>query len=170
MCLTTISGKNFISTTFSGLANITQGINEVADYNYKAQIALNNAKYAQNEAHNEMQKGIEEARKEKISGLQEASKTNSKNAAGGFDIQSGSNKFNYLDDILISEYNADSTQKEHRQKANSYLSQAQNYYSEARQNKSSTTKFLLSQTSSYLGGLKQELPEYMKGNDVKRWT
>ena len=60
--------------------------------------------------------------------------------------------------------------KEHRQKANSYLSQAQNYYSEAWQNKSSTTKFLLSQTSSYLGGLKQELPEYMKGNDVKRWT
>lgn len=98
---------------------------------YRTQIAINNAKAAQNEALRQKQLGIEKSRIEKINSMQEIAKIKSKNSASNLDISSNTNNYNYQDVLNSSKLQADIIKKEYDVKANEYFKKANSYLNQA---------------------------------------
>lgn len=94
---------------------------------YRSQVAITNAKNAQNEAKKQIQLGIEKSRNEKISGIQKANALLAQNASSNTDAFSQTNLQNFSDIKDISFSNADSIQDGYYAKADTYFSKANSY-------------------------------------------
>lgn len=146
------------SSILSGIASIAGIINKVNDVNqtvqeqdYRAQVAINNAKTAENEALRQRQLGIDESRREKILGFQEANKMAAKNAASGFNVSSETMTYGY-NDVLSSAYsNAESIKEAYELNAQSYDDQAKSYYESASLAKENAKNYLLNSALVGLG-------------------
>ena len=91
MCNAAINLTDIVSGTLN-VAKMTSSIqNDNQQLKYQTQIAINNAKQAQNEALRQKQIGIDEARLEKIKGMQKLNSQIAKNSANGFSDASSSN-------------------------------------------------------------------------------
>lgn len=103
-----------------------------ANNEYRTQVALNNAKIAQNEALKQKQIGIEKSRLEKISSMQDVAKLQAKSAASNFDTSSQTNKYNYQDVLNSAQLQSKYIQKEYDLQANEYFNQANSYINQAK--------------------------------------
>lgn len=111
--------------------SVSEYSNLKANNEYRTQVAINNAKIAQNEALRQKQIGLEKSRLEKISSLQEVSKIQAQNAASNFDLSSQTNKYNYQDALNSSQMQANYIQNEYNLKANEYFNRANGYINQA---------------------------------------
>ena len=102
-------------------------ISQKANNDYRTQVALANAKYAQNEAHRQQQLGINKARAEKISGIQEANKFAASQAASNLDSSSLNSSLAYRDYLTNADINSSIVKDEYNAKAQSYFTQANSY-------------------------------------------
>ena len=105
--------------------------NERKENKYRTQIAINNAKNAQNEALRQKQMGIEKSRIEKIAGMQKMNNKIAKDSASGFDLNSLTNQYNYSDILSSSDESAKNIQNEYNQAAENYFRTANSYLNEA---------------------------------------
>lgn len=110
----------------TGASIITSSMQQKTE-EYKTQIALNQAKSAQNEAQRQRQLGIEQAREERIEGLKNISRMQAQNAASGFDVYSTTNMYNYEDMDIEYQNNAQNILESYYAKAQGYDEQAQSY-------------------------------------------
>ena len=120
-----------VGVTKVALNSTSKYSNLKANNEYRTQVAINNAKIAQNEALKQKQLGIEKSRLEKISSLQEISKLKSRNSASNLDIDSNTSRFNYQDVLDSSEIQANFIKKEYDSKANEYFKKANSYLNQA---------------------------------------
>ena len=121
------------------------------NYKYRTQVALNNAKMAQNEALKEKQLGIEKARLEKISGLQKISKMQAKNSASNLDMMSQTNRLAYQDALDYSNANANLVKSQHDLQAQNYFNQANSYLNQAQIYKKQYRQSMFDYTFNALG-------------------
>lgn len=147
-----------VSSAFQMFDSATSAISAVSDfktnrenYAYRTQIALNNAKEAQNEAMRQTQLGIEKSRLEKIQGLREVSKLQAQNSASGLDMASQTSSLAYQDAMDLSSQSANTIKKEYDTKAKSYFSQASSYFSEAQTYQNQYNKSLFDYSLNALG-------------------
>ena len=129
---------------------------------YRTQAALNNVKIAQNEALRQQQLGINAARQEKIDGIRERNMMIAKNAASGFNIDSGTNLYNYQDTIDKANLNADIVKNSYDIKADSYFNQANSYLSGAGQYQTEYKNSLFNTAHNTLGGMKKVADDWYK--------
>lgn len=134
------------------------------NYDYRKQVALNNAKTAQNEAMRQKQLGIEASRKEKISALQEVNKTRARNSASNLDSMSETNKIAYSGMIDLSESSAKNTQKEYDLRSHDYFNQANDYLNQINYYKKDYTNSFLTTTYNALGKYKKVADDWY-GNE-----
>lgn len=134
-------------------SNILSAKAESKNLKYKTQIALNNAKSAQNEALRQQQLGIEEARKEKIEGIKEANLQTAKNAASGLDAASSTSIQNYQDTIDTANANAASVKNQYDLKADSYFDSANSYLNQINEYNNSYNASLYSNAINSLGSV-----------------
>ena len=111
--------------------SVSEYSNIKANNEYRTQVAINNAKIAQNEALKQKQIGLEKSRLEKISSMQEISKNRAQNAASNFDLSSDTNEYNYQDMLNMSQLQANYIQNEYNAKANDYFNRANSYINQA---------------------------------------
>ncbi len=121
---------NTATSVVSGISNIK---NEKRNLKYKTQIAINNAKAANNEALRQNQLGIEQARKEKIEGIKNMKTQMAKNASNGFDMNSNTNLQSYQDTINNANSNAETIKNDYSFKADSYFDKARDYLGNIKQ-------------------------------------
>ena len=166
--------SNMLSGVLKGVgvvSNVASTIEDVrsnkANSAYQTQVALNNAKIAQNEAMRQRQIGIEKSRLEKIAGLQEISQLQAKNSASNLDMMSKTNQLAYQDVFNLSNNKASAVQKEYNTNANSYFSQANNYYNQANSYKNKYNQSLFGYATNALGKYSQVAYDwYMDKEDV----
>ena len=145
-------------STIAGVtSSIQQGNAQQAMYNYKAQIELNNAGIAQQNAGQERQAGIEDARMQRLKAMQTIGTQQAAMASNNIDVTSGTPldliedtaTFGELD-ALMSEYNAE-------KRALAYEQQAQNFANQANldiiSGKNARTSGYLNAFSSGISGL-----------------
>ena len=120
-----------VQTAFNVAGTIT---NKISDYNqqtkaneYRAQVAINNIKNANDEARNQMQIGIEKAREEKIEGLKKASQMLARNSSSASSAVSESNLLNLQDIQNSADSNARNILNSYNIKADSYFQKANGY-------------------------------------------
>ncbi len=171
MCTPTDAIKS-VGQTLKFVSNIFTPINTVVsvanDAKYKTQVAINNAKSAENEAMRLQQLGIEESRREKIIGIQNANKLLAQNAAGGMDISSGTNSYAYQDVIDSAYSDAQNTLNDYEYQAQSYFNQANDYISDANYDIASTNNYLLNYAVTGLGNAGLATKEWFIQKDKER--
>ena len=118
---------------------------------YRAQVAINNIKNAQDEANRQTQLGIDKAREERISGLKRASLLLANNASSNTNAMSDSNLQNYYDTTQISFKNAENIENTYNLKADSYIEKANNYLSNYNASQKLYKKSALKQNINSLG-------------------
>ncbi|MBQ7287561.1 MAG: hypothetical protein IJW73_07365 [Candidatus Gastranaerophilales bacterium] len=133
----------------------TDFITEKNNHDYRTQIALNNAKYAQNEAHRQMQLGIDKSRAQKIAGLTEANKLIAQQGASNLDNSSFNSDLAYQDVIENSNIASKITKNEYNASANSYFKQANAYLNQANSYQKQYNKNLFMSGFNSLGQLNQ---------------
>lgn len=134
-----------------------------ANYAYRTQVALNNAKMAQNEAMRQKQLGIEKSRVEKIAGIKELNTLKAKNSASNLDLTSETNLQAYQDTLDMSKLNAGSIAKEYDVNAKSYFAKANDYLNEANSYKKEYKNSLWDFSLNSLGGFGQVASEWYGG-------
>lgn len=152
MLLGVLKGVGVVSNVASTIEDVR---NNKANSVYQTQVALNNAKIAQNEAMRQRQIGIEKSRLEKIAGLQELSQLQAKNSASNLDMMSKTNQLAYQDVFNLSNAKAGTIQKEYNTSANSYFNQAYSYYNQANSYKDKYNQSLFSYGANALGKYSQ---------------
>lgn len=130
-----LTASKFIMDTASNVAEYQKS---KAQNTYRAQVAINNAKIANDEALKQKQMGIDKARAEKIEGLSEQSKLMAQNSASGFDISSNTNLFNYEDVVNKADNEASDIKKQYDNNAQSYFNKAGEYLTDAENIKKSS--------------------------------
>ena len=152
--------SGFLGAAFKGVEAVQNVSSTILNYKtnkdiyaYRTQIALNNAKVAQDEAMRQKQLGIEKSRLEKISGLQEVNKLKAQNSASGLDAMSQTNTLNYQDALNLSKINANSTKKEYDSQADSYFDQAHSYLNQAQTYQKQYNQSLFDYSLNALGKL-----------------
>ena len=121
------------------------------NYEYRTQVALNNAKKAENEARRQEQLGIEKSRQEKIEGIQKANQLKAINSASNLDVNSQTNMLAYEDIMEYSDFNADNILNQYEQSANNYFNQANSYLEEVQQYKKQYNQSLFDFALNALG-------------------
>lgn len=123
-----------VSLVVNGLKITTQvasTVNEVKtqemNNKYRAQVAINNVKEAQNNAKELQQAGIEKSRLQKIEGLRQIERQKAQNGANGFNLNSFTNTQSYDDTLSGYNSNAQNILDDYNSKADSYYSKANNY-------------------------------------------
>lgn len=127
---------------------------QLKEQQYRAQIAVNNIKEAQNDALAQKQIGIEKSRVEKLDGIKKANTILAQQASSGVDASSDTNTQNYYD--LLSGYfsNANDIENFYNTKAESYFSKANSYFNEySSSNKSGSSNF--NKAINFLGSSKK---------------
>ena len=138
-----------VAGTAVGLIN--QQSEAKANNQYRVQVALNNAKNANEEALRQKQLGINKSRQDKINGLYEASRLKAQNSASGLDIQSQTSEMAYQDILNNSFDSAENTKSEYDRVANSYFNQANSYLKEANVNNKQYNNSVFSNALNALG-------------------
>lgn len=133
---------------------------------YRVQIALNNAKNANNQALREKQLGIEKSRLEKISGLSEASKIKAINSASNLDSSSQTNNLNYLDAINLSYSNSQNIKNNYDIKAQSYFDKANSYINQANMYEKNYNNSLLAFADNALGKTQKVSANWYSNNST----
>ena len=130
--------QDYINIISDSALNIVQGFKydndskkQYENYNYRKQIAINNALIEQDNAHKAMQEGIESSRKEKLQSIQEANKLKVRNSASGFSLNSDTSQEQYDDIISQGEIIAKNELDLYNEKANNYYSRANGYLEQA---------------------------------------
>lgn len=134
-------------------------------HEYRTQVAINNAKSAQNEALRQRQLGINESRLERISGIKEANKLKVQNSASGFDINSDTNLYSYKDTLNQSESSANAIKNNYELSANSYFNQANSYLAQAKQNQRDYNNSLFSTALNGLGSVNKVAQNWYKATN-----
>jgi len=167
------------STTGSLFQNVMNGLNvasgvmgTISEYKtnkanaaYQTQIALNNAKIAQNEALRQKQLGIEKSRLEKISGMQEVNKQKALYAASNLDMMSQTSQMAYQDTLNMAQINADVAKKEYDIAANSYFNQANSYLNQAQSYKNQYNQSLFANSMNALGKFSQVASDWYSNKE-----
>lgn len=166
MCTPTMIASQASSGLFEGVLKGIGALNSAVttisgykankeNYAYRTQIALNNAKIAQNEALRQKQLGIEKARLEKINALQDLSKMQARNSASNFDAMSQTNKYAYQDMFNISNVNAKAIDEQYSMQSDKYFNQATNYLKQADDYKRQHDQSVFNYSFNALGKFKQ---------------
>lgn len=152
------SSANIVDTVFGIVGGASNLANKVSsykanktNYEYQTQLALNNARMAQEMGLTQKQLGIEKSRLEKIESLQKISKIKAQNSASGLDSMSGTNKLVYDDVAYANEINAQAIKNSYDISAKSYFNQANNYLNQANNYKELYKKSLFNQSMNALG-------------------
>ena len=143
-----LKGAGLVNSTTSILGAFNSDKENLA---YRTQIALNNAKIAENEALRQKQLGIENARLEKISGLQELGKIQARNSASNLDMMSQTNKMIYRDALNYAQTNANQIKNKYDLQADNYFNQANKYLNEAKKYKKQYSDYVLDYSFAALG-------------------
>lgn len=152
MCTPALGAISAISSIATGVLGEVSNIKSNRDnYKYRTQVALNNAKIAQDEALRQQQLGIEKSRLEKIEGIQKANKLKAINSASGFDLNSQTNTLAYQDVTDLADYNAENIKKEYEVRADSYFNQANSYLNSAKQARKEYNQSLFDYSLNALG-------------------
>ena len=176
MCTPTSGLIEPATNAFSGLFSVVKGTGQVisgisqyknnkANYAYQTQIALNNAKIAQNEALRQKQLGLEKSRLEKISTLQEVNKLKAKNASHGLDLMSSTNQMAYEDVWNLGDLNSDLIKKEYDYNANSYFNQANSHLNQANNYKKQYKQSVFDYSLNALGKIGQVASEWYENRE-----
>ncbi|MBQ8848479.1 MAG: hypothetical protein IJ003_05995 [Candidatus Gastranaerophilales bacterium] len=151
MCNAAINLTDIVSGTLN-VAKMTSSIqNDNQQLKYQTQIAINNAKQAQNEALRQKQIGIDEARLEKIKGMQKLNSQIAKNSANGFDAYSQTNIENYSDIYSDTLNSANAVKNNYDNSAIDYFQTANEYLNQAKQTKKQYNSNLFKKGMTYLG-------------------
>ena len=110
---------------------------------YRTQVALYNAKQAQNEAHRQQQIGIEKARVQKIEGIYQANNVLAKQSASNLDGTSFNSNLAYQDILDNSNMQSKVVKNEYFSKANDYFKQANSYLNQLNYNQKQYNKNLV---------------------------
>lgn len=151
MCTTALALSDVISGSMNVIKTVSGIKQQDAQYKYQTQIAINNAKQAQNEAFQQKQIGIDEARLEKIKGLRQVNEQIAKNSSSGFDVNSLTNQLNYGDILTTANNSSSLVKSKYFQNANSYLQSANSYLDKAKQIKKEYNDNLFEKGMTYLG-------------------
>ena len=150
MCVPTNLGN-----AFSAISSVVGTINEYntirKNNEYRTEVAINNAKIAQNEALRQKQLGIEKARIETMEGMKNASRLKAKNAASNLDFASFTSELGYNDILNNSFSSANSIEKQYDNTAQNYFNQANNYLSQANNYKNLFDNSITSYSMNALG-------------------
>ena len=122
---------------------------------YRTQVALYNAKQAQNEAHRQMQLGIDKSRAEKIAGMQETNQLMAKQGASNFDISSFNSNLEQQDIQYSADLQSDIIKKSYTSSANNYFKQANSYLNLAKSYQAQYNKNLVTSGVKALGESKK---------------
>ncbi len=101
------------------------------NYDYRIQMAVNNANLAKNEALKQQQMGIDSSRKEYLDKSRQIAALKAKNAASNLDIYSSTDMFNYNDINDMALNSSQDVKDQYQQKANSYFDKANDYLYQA---------------------------------------
>lgn len=142
---------SILNTAISGAKAIGEVSNMKSNYAYQTQIALNNAKNAQNEALRQKQLGIEKSRLEKISGLQETNKLKAINAANNLDMMSQTAQLSYQDVQDSANNSANSIKSSYDAVSESYFARANSYLETAKNYKKEYNKSIFNHSLNALG-------------------
>ena len=138
-----------------GVINLASAANKIntekQENKYRTQIAINNAKNAQNEALRQKQMGIDASRQEKIQGIQEVSKKRVQSASGGFSSLDGTNQFIYQDVLSGANFEAQKVKNSFDLKADSYFDKANEYLNQASKNTKDYNTLVFQKGMQYLG-------------------
>lgn len=151
---------SILNTAISGAKAIGEVSNMKSNYAYQTQIALNNAKNAQNEALRQKQLGIEKSRLEKISGLQEVNKLKAINAANNLDMMSGTSQLSYQDIENSANISANSIKSAYDATSESYFARANSYLETAKNYKKDYNKSIFNYSLNALGKMNQVANEW----------
>lgn len=151
---------SILNTAISGAKTISEVSNMKSNYAYQTQIALNNAKNAQNEALRQKQLGIEKSRLEKISGLQEVNKLKAINAANNLDMMSGTSQLSYQDVQDSANNSANSIKSSYDAASESYFARANSYLETAKNYKKEYNKSIFNYSLNALGKMNQVASEW----------
>ena len=130
------------------------------EFKYRQQLAINNAKRANNEALRQKQLGIDEARKEKIQGIQEANRQKAINSAINFDLNSETLNNTYEDIINQYKNQAKTIENSYNMKSNQYFTQANSYLNQAKQANDSYKNYILKTSINSLDDFGQVSSEW----------
>jgi type II secretory pathway pseudopilin PulG len=140
-----------LSSALSVTNVIVQNNQQAKNNEYRAQVAVNNIRNAQNEAKRQTQLGIEKAREERLNGLKSASALLAKNASSNTDVYSGSNLYNYEDASKEYFQNALNIENSYNYKADKYIEKANNYLTNYNMESKLSKKSALKQNINSLG-------------------
>lgn len=162
MCIPEVVGATI--STVTGITSKAIQINQQSkEFKYRQQLAINNAKNANNEALRQKQLGIDESRKEKILGLKEASRQKAINSAGNFNLNSETLNFGQND--ILNQYNnqAKAIENSYNLKSDYYFNQANSYLNQANQTNKSYKNYVFNTSINSLNELSQVSQEWYKG-------
>lgn len=151
MCIPSDGAMQAISTIVGGTNDYWEYRQEKENYEYRTQVALNNAKKAENEARRQEQLGIEKSRQEKIEGIQKANQLKAINSASNLDINSETSMLAYEDILEYSDFNAENILNQYEQNANNYFDQANSYLEDVQQYNKLSNQSLFDYALSALG-------------------
>lgn len=119
------------STAISVTSSVQQANAQQAQAEYEAQVNMQNAKIAQENAAQERQTGIEEARLQRMKTLQAVGSQQAAMAANGVDISQGTSLDIVEDTAAMGELDALQLQYNYEKKALAYEQQANNFTNQA---------------------------------------
>lgn len=153
-------GNLLFNLTSSLASNATEYYANKDNLKYRTQIALNNAKNAQNEALRQKQLGIDSARLEKIEGIRAANILKAQNSATGLDVSSQTSKYSYEDVYQQADINANLARKEYDLNSSAYFRQANNYLNEVNNYQKSYNNALFNNALNALGKTQKVAEEW----------
>ncbi|MBR5303652.1 MAG: hypothetical protein IKU37_02365 [Candidatus Gastranaerophilales bacterium] len=168
------ASSSLLGGIFKGVGVLGSVVSTVSDYKtnkdnneYRMQVALNNAKIAQNEALRQKQLGIEKARREKISGLQEISRLQAKNSASNLDMSSYTNKIAYQDVLNFYDTNSQTAKSQYDLQANNYFNQANSYLNQAQIYKNQYNQSIFDYSLNALGKFNRVAADWYKNGEER---
>ena len=153
MCIPGASAFEHIQSAMNLASTINEVQTQKKEAKYRTQIAINNAKNAQNEALRQKQMGIEESRKEKVLGIQEANKKLVQNASNGFSALDGTNQFLYQDIHNQADYKSDKITSLYNLRADSYFNKANDFLNQANKYSKDYNSSMFQKGMQYLGNV-----------------
>ena len=165
MCVPGVSAFDNVQGIIGVASTVGDFVQERKENKYRTQVAVNNAKNAQNEALRQKQMGIEKAREEKIAGIEQKNRQIAINSAGGFDAMSGTNQYSYQDIKDKANSSAISAQKSYNLQADSYFDTANSYLKQANEYNRSYNASFFQNSLQYLGNASKVAQNwYSKGS------
>ncbi|MBQ4646397.1 MAG: hypothetical protein IJB79_03520 [Candidatus Gastranaerophilales bacterium] len=151
----------------SGLDTVSQFQTNKANNKYRTQVALNNAKIAQQEALRQNQLGIEKSRLDKITSMQELNKIKAKNSASNLDMMSLTNELSYIDSKNFTDASSQLIKNEYSAKANSYYRNANQYLAQASEYQKQYNQSLFDYSLNALGRFNQVAFDWYENGEGK---